>query len=288
MNISHIFTSIFPFLPAQYTNAIFAVIVFVVGLLIAKAVAVVVKRRMYGKYSNNVTNITSRFVYYGIVVIAVVAGFAELGISIGSALVAGGFLGIVIGLAAQSSVSNLIAGILLIVDKPFKVGDFVTYGDITAGIIEIGFLSTKVATWEGVPVRIPNGQLFNSNVYNYTKAVARMVRTQITLIYEEDMDRVMKAVTDAFKEQWYVLVEPAPTAFPIQFTDSGIIIEVRVWTTGANWGDLYFAMPRIIAKTMKRMNVKFAYPKRVYLESGQGKPSPMAKEQKKSLRESEA
>ena len=252
---------------SNYNVLLVSGIIIAISVVIAKIASMIVRRRMYGNYSNNLSKITARFTYYLIVIIGLSLAAGNLGISLTSVVVAGGLLGIILGLAAQSSVSNLISGLLLIGDKPFKSGDFITYDNLTVSIIDVGLLSTQAATWDGINVRIPNSQLFNSNVMNYTKSVARLVRTQITLFYEEDLDRIEKAITKAFSAQWYTLVEPPPQAFAVEFTDSGIVMEIRVWTAGTTWGDLYFNMPIIITKTLKELGVKFAYPKRIYVDT---------------------
>ena len=262
---------------ANYNELFVSGAIILVSIVIAKIASVIIRRRMYGSYSNHIAKLTGRFAYYVIVIVGLLLAIGNMGISLSSIIVAGGLAGIVLGLAAQSSVSNLIAGILLIGDKPFKSGDFITYGDLTVGIIEVGLLSTQAATWEGVRVRIPNNQLFNSNVMNYTRSVARLVRTQITLFYEEDFDRIAKAISDAFAKQWYVLVEPAPQVFAVQFTNTGVVLELRVWTAGTTWGNLYFEMPKMITDTLKGLGVKFAYQKQIYVDVEHTGPETSAK-----------
>lgn len=81
-----------------------------------------------------------------------------------------------IGLAAQQTLSNFFSGILLLIERPFKVGDFINYNNNIGMIVDIGLLSTKIKSWEGYFIRIPNNELFNSSVINYTNSVARLVR----------------------------------------------------------------------------------------------------------------
>lgn len=237
-----------------------------VSVGIAKLFSVLIRRRMHGNYSESLTKITARFAYYLIIFVGLAAAVGNLGVNLTSVLVAGGFLGIVLGLAAQSSVSNLIAGLLLIVDRPFNIGDSVTYGTDTATVTDIGLMSTKVATWEGVQLRIPNNSLFTSSLYNYTKSVARMARVQFYLKDREDLGRVTAALSRKLSDQWYVLLDPAPLAFAAAFSDYGITVEVRAWTAGTTWNELYFTMPQMVNDTLKAMGVEFAYPKRTIID----------------------
>lgn len=247
-------------------DLIVSLAIIAVSVGIAKLFSKLIRRRMHGNYSENLTKIASRFVYYLIIIIGLAAAVGNLGVDLTSVLVAGGFLGIVLGLAAQSSVSNLIAGLLLIVDRPFNIGDQIAYGTDTANIIDIGLMSTKVATWEGVQMRIPNSALFTSSLYNYTKSVARMMRVQFYLEDREDLGRVAGALNRKLSEQWYVLIDPPPLTFALAFSDYGVTVEARAWTAGTTWNDLYYSMPQIINDTLRAMRVEFAYPKRTIVE----------------------
>ncbi|MDE1870923.1 MAG: mechanosensitive ion channel family protein [Candidatus Micrarchaeota archaeon] len=249
---------------SNYVKLAISAIIVVIGIAIGSMLSVAIRRRMHKDYSIQTAKLAGRAVYYVVSAIAIIAALGNLGVNLGSALVAGGFLGIVVGFAAQSSFSNLIAGVFLMIDKPFKISDYIGYDNMSLQVIDVGFFSTKAATWDGMQLRIPNNQLFNSNITNYTRSVARLVSAQFTLIYEEDLNRVIPRIISAFKEQWFVLIEPAPQAFATEFSDKGVTIEVRVWTAGSTWGDLYFSMIGTIAYTLKDLKVKFAYPRMMY------------------------
>lgn len=254
-------SGIISWIVTNYIKLIISIVIIAVGVAIGNISSIIIRRRMHKDYSVQTAKLAGKAIYYMISAIAIIIAIGNLGINLGSALVAGGFLGIVVGFAAQSSISNLIAGIFLIIDKPFKIGEFISYQDLSVGIIDIGFFSTKAATWEGLQVRIPNNQLFNSNIINYTKSVARLVRAQFNLFYEDDINKVIPKIISEFKKEWFVLIEPSPQVFATTFSDKGITIEVRVWTAGTTWGTLNFSMIETIANTLKDINVKFAYPR---------------------------
>lgn len=251
-------------LVSNYVKLIVSAVIVAVGVGIGRILSVAVRRKLHKDYSLQTAKLAGRAVYYVVSALAIIAALGNLGISLSSALVAGGFLGIVVGFAAQSSFSNLIAGVFIMLDKPFKISDFIGYDNLALQVIDIGFFSTKAATWDGMQLRIPNNQLFNSNITNYTRSVARLVRAQFTLIYEEDINRVIPAIASAFKKEWFVLIEPAPQVFATEFSDKGVTMEVRVWTAGSTWGTLYFSMVSTIAYALKDLKVKFAYPRMMY------------------------
>ncbi|VVB76971.1 Large-conductance mechanosensitive channel MscMJLR [uncultured archaeon] len=251
---------------ANTEGLVVSAVIIVAAVLVSRLISTLIRRKMHGSYSDNLTKITSRFVYYIGVIMGLALAAGNLGINLGSVLVAGGFLGIVLGLAAQSSVSNLIAGLLLIIDKPFKVGDSIAYGDVVGNILDINLLSSTVVTWEGVNVRVPNSLLFNSNIQNYSNSAARMIRTQFTIFDTEDIDRICDAVNKKFSKQWYVLIEPETATFALQFNDYGIVMETRAWTPGATWLRLYKEMPRLVTETLRELKVEFASPKRIVVQ----------------------
>jgi 2,3-bisphosphoglycerate-dependent phosphoglycerate mutase len=256
---------------ANTTDLLISLAIIVISVAVAKLFAMLIRRRMHGNYSESLTKMAEKFVYYLVVLIGLTAAIGNLGVNLTSVLVAGGFLGIVLGLAAQSSVSNLIAGLLLIVDRPFNIGDSVVYGTDNATVVDIGLMSTKVSTWEGVQMRIPNNSLFTSSLYNYTKSVARMMRVQFYLRDGEELGKVVSAINSRLAERWYVLVEPAPQTFALSFSDYGVTVEARAWTAGTTWNELYFTMPQIVNETLKGMGVEFAYPKRTLVDERAGR-----------------
>ncbi|HLI46498.1 MAG TPA: mechanosensitive ion channel family protein, partial [Geobacterales bacterium] len=172
----------------------------------------------------------------------------------------------VIGLAAQPTLSNFIAGILLMTERPFKIGDFINYSGNVGMVVDVGLLSTKIQSWEGYYVRIPNNELFNSPLINYSNSKARLVRVQFTIPFEHDLKKVIQEVQNKLNEQWYVLADPGPVVFPIQFNDNGILIEARAWTSGNTWFTLYSQMPSLIEEVLKNLGVPYSYPRRILTE----------------------
>ena len=155
------------------------------------------------------------------------------------ALVAGEIIGMAIGFASQASISNLISGILPLLEKPFKLGDFIHVGDMVGAIVEMGLLSTTMVTWDGIKVRIPSSELFNSNFRNYTASKVRVVRVDVQIPYSESIEKAAQAITSKLREQWYILEEPEPMAFAKEFANDGVVLEVRTWTPGSTWFTLY-------------------------------------------------
>ena len=118
-----------------------------------------------------------------------------------AALVAGGFLGIVIGFAAQASISNFISGLLLVLERPFKIGDFIHIGNTVGMVAEIGVMSTTLVTWDGVRVRIPSSQIFNSDFRNYTASRVRLVSVEVRIPHSASIDRAVEVIKAKLRER---------------------------------------------------------------------------------------
>lgn len=253
----------------QYQGVVEAVIAIVLSVIIAKYLTVLTRRRLHEKVPSHIISNINKLIYYIIILIGIAVAIRLLnipGVTLTELLVAGGFTAIVIGLAAQQTLSNFFAGILLMTERPFKIGDYINYNNNVGMVIDIGLLSTKVQSWEGYYIRIPNSQLFNSPFINYSNSLVRLVRVQFVIPYEYDLNKVTEALIKELEAQWYVLVEPTPRVFITQFVENGILMEARAWTTGKTWFDLFSNMPRIIEETLKKLGIPYSYPKRIITE----------------------
>jgi small-conductance mechanosensitive channel len=176
-------------LQAHWLDLVYVVIVIAVALFIGALLERAIRRVLIKRVSATVVSNIVKVVRYGILIIAIFAALASIGIDVTGALIAGGILGIVIGFAAQASISNFISGLLLVLERPFKLGDFVRVGDTIGMVTEIGILSTTIVTWDGVRVRIPSSQIFNSDLRNFTASKVRLVSVEVQIPYSASVEK---------------------------------------------------------------------------------------------------
>jgi len=250
-------------LQVHWIGILYAVLAVIIALLISKLLERAIRRALIGRLSKTAIDNMVKLLRYVIVILAVVIALASLGVDLTGALVAGGVVGIVIGFASQVSISNLISGILLLLEKPFKLGDFIHVGDIVGAVVEVGLLSTTIVTWDGVKVRIPSSELFNSNFRNYTASRVRVVRVDVQIPYSESIEKAAQAIRSKLREQWYILEEPEPMAFAKEFANDGIVLEVRAWTPGSTWFTLYSNLPRLVKDALDEAGINIPFPQRV-------------------------
>lgn len=241
-------------------NAIFIVtIFFLIATLASRYLGIILVARLPREIALPITRIT----YIAIIAIGVLSALTYLGIDISVILVAGGVLGIALGFAAQTVVSNLLSGIFLYFDRPFKVGDAVSIGD-RAGIVEdISIFSTRIRLFDGRLLRISNEEVFKSNIINLASIKARRVEYQITLSHGTDTAKAIEVIKRVVEREPLILAEPSPLIFSPQATLDGIVITIWVWTPAATFFDVWTTLLSKIRGELEKEGIRLAVPQRV-------------------------
>jgi len=177
--------------------------------------------------SGNRLEITTKVVYYTIIIIAVLLALPALGIRPSNLLVAGGVVGIVIGFASQSIVGNLISGIFLMFERPIKIGDQLRVDDISGFVEDIHIVSTIVRTYSGLYVRIPNEKVFTGIITNYVANIARRFEYVVGIRYSDDADLAIEIIEDLIDEQPFALKKPSPQVFVDNLGDNSVNLHSR-------------------------------------------------------------
>ncbi|MCE4604858.1 MAG: mechanosensitive ion channel family protein [Aeropyrum sp.] len=254
----------------------------VLGALLILAASVIIgvvaRSRVYiylsKRASRDIAIIISRISFYTIILLGILGALAQLGVDISIFLVAGGIVGIALGIASQTVASNLIAGVFLYMERPFRVGDPVIIGGIGGVVYDISILSSKILRWDGVMVRIPNESLFKSNIEVLNKGLARRVEYRIPVRESSDFEKAADIAIKAIEEEPLALVEPAPQVFVDNLGERGAELVVRFWAPSDQWFNAKIKMLRIITERLLAAGIEVTPPKRlVRLESGSGEES---------------
>jgi small-conductance mechanosensitive channel len=179
--------------------------------------------------------IAGKLVYYPLALVIVVSVLRELGFSLAPLLGAAGILGIALGFASQTSVSNIISGFFLLAEEPFKVGDVITVGEVTGSVLTIDTLSVKIRTFDNKMVRIPNETLVKSQVTNVTRFPIRRVDVPVGVAYKEDIGRVRRILLEVAEANPLVLMEPEPLVIFQGYGSSSIDFLFAVWAKRESW-----------------------------------------------------
>lgn len=167
--------------------------------------------------------------YYVMIIITFVVVLHEMGYQLTPLLGAAGIVGIAIGFASQTSVSNIISGFFLIAEKPFQVGDVISVGTTTGVVLSIDTLSVKLRTFDNRFVRIPNEMIIKTEVTNITRFPIRRAEMPVSVAYKEDIGKVKKVLFDIANQNPLALQEPAPIVNFTAYGASSIDLMFIVW-----------------------------------------------------------
>jgi len=229
-------------------------------LAIALLARRLMRRSLEPRLPSRVYKPLENITFYGILGAGAAAALAPFGVSITSLLVAGGFAGIVVGLASQQAFSNIISGLFLLIEQPLRVGDPVQVGDVGGVVTDINIFSTRIRTWDGYIVRIPNSSLYTGNITNYARTSARRVEVQIGISYKSDIEKAIQAIIDYMNRHPYCLVNPAPEAFVTEYADSAIVITARCWAPSQVWFTTKTQITTGLKKALDQAGIEIPYP----------------------------
>jgi small-conductance mechanosensitive channel len=249
--------------PDIISRGVRVVLTLVIGLFLVRILAAAFQRYIMRKSTPQRQMIARKAVSYtGFVLVAVVV-LGELGVKLTALLGAAGIVGIAVGFASQTSVSNIISGLFLISEKPFAVGDVIRSGT-TVGIIQsIDLLSIKIRTFDNLFVRIPNEKILSSEVTNITRFPIRRMDFLFQVAYGQDLSEIHDLLTKIARDNPWSLDEPEPVIVFNDFKESGVEILLGLWFSGSDYMDLKNSIMKEVTARFLEEGVSFALPSRV-------------------------
>jgi small conductance mechanosensitive channel len=167
-----------------------------------------------------------------------------------------------IGLALQGSLANFAAGVLMIIFKPFKVGDLIEAGGVLGTVREISIFTTVVDTLDNRKTIVPNAKLTSDNITNYSANDTRRVDLTAGISYADDIDKARAAIQKVLSEVPGILENPAPDIFVSEMADSSVNFAVRPWCRPADYWGVYFGVTEGIKKCFDAENICIPFPQR--------------------------
>jgi small-conductance mechanosensitive channel len=247
----------------------------VFGLPIVYIVSVIAKRASAKRFTPQTTMLIRKAILYGGTVFITISVLYEMGFGLGPLLGAAGVVGIALGFASQTSVSNLISGIFLISEKPFAVGDVIRVGDKTGIILSIDLLSLKMRTFDNQFVRIPNETLIKTDVVNITRFPIRRLDINVGVAYKEDVARVKEVLADIARRNPYCLDQPEPLVLFLNFGDSALEFLFGVWFVKEDFLKLRNAIMQDIKERFDAEGIEIPFPHRTMYTGSVTDPFPI-------------
>ena len=220
---------------------ILAVIVLIVGLIVCKLVLKVLGKGLdRSRLDLTVTNFVKQCCKIILYVLLITVVLSMLGIPATSVITVIGTAGVAIGLALQNSLSNVAGGIMLMINKPFKIGDYISVAGVSGTVRQITILYTRLDSDSNQAIFIPNGQVSGATVTNNNSNGIRRVDMVFSISYEDDFEKAQQVICEVLKRNEMVLKDPAPTVRMLEHAASSINIAVRPWCKCADYWSVYF------------------------------------------------
>jgi small conductance mechanosensitive channel len=206
-----------------------ALAVLIVGWIAAKAIRASARKAMAKRLDPTLVPFLSGMIYYAVLAFVMIAVLGLFGIQTTSFVAVLGAMGLAVGLALQGTLSNFAAGVMLLVFRPFKLGDFVEAAGVAGSVQEIGIFATTLHTGDNVKIIVGNGAVYGSTIKNYSANDTRRIDLVIGVSYGDDLQRAKETIDRVLGEEARVLKDPAPTVAVSELADSSVNFVVRPW-----------------------------------------------------------
>jgi small conductance mechanosensitive channel len=204
----------------------------------------------------------SNLVRWIVLAFVIVAVLNQFGVETTSMIAVLGAAGLAIGLALQGTLSNVASGVMLLILRPFKVGDFISAGSLSGTVVEIGLFTSELKTGDGVYIMAPNSQIWNTTITNFSRNSTRRIDIVVGVAYDDDLDVAQKALQSLMDGQALVLKNPASETMIKSLGDSSVNINMRCWVNTADYWDAFWALNKGAKAAVESAGCSIPFPQR--------------------------
>ena len=274
MNIKEQLAKIFT--PDFLRTSLYVLIILIAGLIIVKIISgIVIKISKRALKDQTRKLVKKTIVYFGNSVVILLA-LNQAGVKISAILGAAGVLGVAIGIASQTSLSNLISGIFLVSEKAFQIGDAIKVGEQTGTVSSIDLLSVKIKTFDNLFIRVPNTQIISQELTNITKFPLRRMDFNIKVPVSTDLALVQSVLKDLAYKEVLCLNNPEPLIIFQDFSDSGVKLLFGIWFDKSDYVAARNSVFQAIVERFRKENIEIAIPHIALYAGSQTKPMPLS------------
>jgi len=242
-------------------NLVIAIVIFIVGRIVAKILTNILKKFLEKSNINETLKLFLGNVTYGLLLIIVVlAALNHLGIQTTSFVAILGAIGLAIGLAFQSTLSNISAGVMIVIFRPINIGDYVEAGGVAGTVQEINLFNTIFKTPDNKVIIVSNSNIINNNIINYSKEDTRRVDFVFGIGYDDDLKLAKETLLKIVNGNEKVLQDPAPFVAVKELGESSVNFVVRVWVKSPDYWDVHFTTIEKVKLTFDKKGISIPYP----------------------------
>lgn len=263
-SIGDIWTMVVALVTTYGLSVIGAIVILIIGFVIAGWAKRSVSRALskFKRVDETLRDFFSSIVYYAIIVFTIIAVLSQFGVETTSFIAVLGAAGLAIGLALQGTLSNVAAGVMLLLFRPFRTGDYIEGGGLAGTVKSVSLFVTELATPDNVQIIAPNSQIWGDAIKNYSFHPTRRVDIVIGIAYEDEIDKAIAAIVDETKKDSRVHSDPEPMAAVTDLGDSSVNFTVRVWCNAGDFWPLKFDLTKNLKNRMDAEGITIPYPQR--------------------------
>ena len=248
-----------------------ALIIFFIGKMLANGMRNGLRKALtHQKVELTLIEFATSAVYYGLMAVVLLAAASNLGIETTSFMAILGAAGLAIGLALSSTLSNIGAAVVILVFRPFKVGDYVNAGGAEGTVDKISLFSTTISPVDNRLIVVPNSSITGGNITNYSSKPVRRVDHAVGIGYGDDIKKAKEVMYDVIEKSAHTLSKPEPLVAVTDLGDSSVNFTVRAWVKSADYWDAYFEMIEEIKYALDEADISIPYPQMdVHMDKGE-------------------
>lgn len=243
-------------------NALIAAATLLIGMYVIRMISAAAAKAFTrgGKKRTLISDFASSVVSKGCWAILIVMVLGRLGVNIAPLIAGLGVTGFILGFAFQESLGNLASGLMIALNDPFKVGDFVDMAGYSGSVLEVNMMATVLATADNKKVVVPNKSAWGSPIVNYSALGRRRVDLSVGIAYGEDIQHAVRTASEAVLSVPGVLAEPAPRVEPVSFDDSAVTLCLRPWCAAADYWAVHAATIKAVKAAFDREHITIPFP----------------------------
>jgi len=242
-------------------HIISALAILIIGFWVSKTITRIFKKVLTKRNVDfTLVHFLSSALKFALYLFVIIAAVGQLGIETTSFIAALGAAGLAIGLALQGSLANVAAGVMLIIFRQVKVGQFVESGGVSGTVEKVGIFNTTLITIDNKVIFVPNSKLINDNIINYSEKETRRIDLVFSISYEDDIDKTKKIIQALIDADVDVLKDPTALIAVGELTDNSVNIFVRPWVKTAKFLEVKFRLIELVKKKFDEENISIPFP----------------------------
>ena len=242
-------------------KVVFAIIIFIIGKYLANVAKKLTTKLMNKrKIDQTVVSFVANMAWALVFVFTVIATLGQIGVQTASLVAVIGAAGLAVGLALQGSLSNFASGVLMVLFRPCRVGDYIEAAGIAGTVDEITIFSTKLRTPDNKVIVAPNSSIMNGTITNYSAMETRRIDLVIGVSYDADLKQTKEVLQHVLDNNAYILKDPAYTVALTELADSSVNFVVRPWVKGSDYWPARFEILEQIKLALDENNIGIPYP----------------------------